>query len=377
MLPKKKSCQDGRKLLDILSRGPLLPLDFEAIERLIPRADLSVMDRQGNTSLIRAVMNRTCTLRLLSNLLAAGAPVSLANFAGSTALAQASGMGRLEFVIILLSHGADPNFEPKCTSLTPLNQAVLCDTVTSRRAAVVLSLLRAGARTNACNSLGDTPLMSAAKLGREDVVGVLLEACSDLGSSPSINAYNLHALQFRKAAPSRAAKAYMLLFGVPIARAHVACCRNIIIARSSCDLRTVVASPPHLSFSISALFQPPPIPDHEDLPPPPPLVQQQRVRLIAGAASMMFHLICCLAHNTSQPSCSRRVSKALRLSLLMRASCASLPYRIALLQSSAVAAGAADAALALAVATETVKAVLYQPQRCKNNWHKKKRQRSS
>jgi len=54
-----------------------------------------------------------------------------------------------------------------------------------------------------------------------------------------------------------------------------------------------------------------------------------------------------------------------------------LPYRIALLQSSAVAAGAADAALAVAVATETVKAVLCQPQRCKNNWHKKKRQRSS
>jgi len=375
MPPTKKSWQDGRKILDILSRGPLLPLDVIAIKRLTPLADLNVQDREGNSSLIRAVMNRTCSLRLLSSLLAAGAPISLANFAGSTALAHASGLGRLEFVVMLLSHGADPNFAPRPTSLVPLIETANCEAINAAQsAAVAFALLCAGASTDVSNSLRETPLTSAAKLGREDVVGVLLQACAGLGSSEAVDAYTLPP-QIRKSQPSRAAQAYMLLFGVPISRAYVACCRHMLITHSSNDFCTTIAPTAPIPFNISALCCPP-IPGHKDLPPPPPLAHRQRVRLLA-AACIMFRLICLLALNASQYPSTQHASRNMRRLLLMRVTCARLPYRIALLQSSAVAAGAADAAQAVAIATKTVETMLCELQRQQSMKQKKKRPRTA
>ena len=338
-----KSWQDGRRILDILARGPLLPPDVEAIERLMPRADLSVLDREGNTSLIRAASNKTCSLQLFSKLLAAGAPLS-ANFSGFTALSQASALCRLEFVVMLLSHGADPNASSKQSCAVPLIQACNCEAANAAQcAAVACALLRAGACPFASNAYCEPALLMAAKLRRYDVVGVLLDACARSSAAPSMpsSPQLLHQKQ-----RSGSSKAQMLLFGVEAAHIYVAYCRHMLVALPSSSSR--VSTLPPLAAPISGYF--PAVVDTL------PLAPQQRMQLLAAAASTAFHLICRLSRSPSHPSPSRAARRSARRWLLMRACSARLPYLVALRQSPAVAAAAAAAANAVAVAAKAVQA---------------------
>jgi hypothetical protein len=366
MLSSSKSWQHGRKILDIIARGPLLPLDLEAIASLMPRADLSVLDREGSTSLIRAAMNKTCSLQLFCSLLAASAPVSVANVYGFTALSQASALCRLQFVVALLAHGADPNTSSTASRSTPLTQAAQCEAANSfHSAAVAFALLRAGACPHAIPD-GESALASAAKLGREDVVGVLLDAHATSGARHSCAA-GVQSLHPGSHSPRLSkGSAHMLLFGTEISRLHVAHCRDAIIARASLNSNTVVAPllPPLMESSrlLCALS---------------PLFPRQRSKLLAAAASSTFFLICRLAGSTRRVLCGRNASRLMRRWLLLRACDARLPYRIALLQSAAVASAAASAARAVAAAAMAVEAALHGQGRGANQRTNKKRPRAA
>ena len=302
-----KSWQDGRRILDIFARGPLLPLDVEAIERLMPRADLSVRDREGNTSLIRAASIKTCGLQIFSKLLAAGAPSPAANFSGATALSQASALCRLELVVALLSHGADPNASSDQSCAMPLIQACNCEAANAAQcAAVACALLRAGACPFACDAYCEPAIVMAAKLRRYDVVGVLLDACARSSAAPSVASFPQLLQQKQRSGSSNA---LMLLFGVDAAHIYVAYCRHMLAAHPSNSSR--VSTRPPLAVPISGHF--PAVVDTL------PLAPQQRMQLLAAAASTAFHLICHLSRSPSHPSPSCAACRSARRSRISSA----------------------------------------------------------
>ncbi|HEV8531496.1 MAG TPA: ankyrin repeat domain-containing protein [Methylomirabilota bacterium] len=81
-------------------------------------------------------------------------------------------------VQLYLRHGADPNFRvPWMHDRTHLHRAV----VYGRSLAIVRQLVEAGGDPNARDDLGLTPLRSAVRHGREDVVTLLRESAGDEG----------------------------------------------------------------------------------------------------------------------------------------------------------------------------------------------------
>ncbi len=379
MQSANKSWQDGRKVLDILARGPLLPLDAEAIERLIRRADLSVLDREGNTSLIRAAMNKTCSLQLFSNLIAAGAPVSAVNFSGFTALSQASSLCRLEFVVMLLSHRADPNTSSTKLCATPLIQASNCDAASSSQsAAVACALLRAGAHPFALNSCRKSALIIAAELKRDDVVGVLLDSCTTPNTPHCANSV-AQLLQHISISDARtfidpsAARTRTLMLSAEVAQVYVACCRHMVSTRASSSALTSIG--PLLPLPVQFRPQFHSTAGDTQLPSTPSLVSPQLVRLLASAGTLAFFLMCRLSCGTFYTSPSHPISKRMRRCLLMRVCNARLPYLIALLQSPAVATAAAVAARAVAFAARSVEAAKSEQRSKEKGRMKKKRGR--
>ena len=116
--------------------------------------------------------------RLLDN----GANPNAVNDGGGTALMMGAGKGHAEVVKLLLSAGANPNFELYNSGKTALYWAVK-----SGHAEVVKLLLSAEANPNAANDDGETALMQAVRNGHTDaeyvkIVRMLLSA----GANPNV-----------------------------------------------------------------------------------------------------------------------------------------------------------------------------------------------
>ena len=100
---------------------------------------------------------------------ARGADINKANSVGEQALQHAAWKGRMDAVRWLVEHGARLNREGK-------EWAALHYAVFAGHAEVVAYLLERGADINALSTNGSTPLMMAAREGREAIAGTLLAA---------------------------------------------------------------------------------------------------------------------------------------------------------------------------------------------------------
>ena len=133
-------------------------------------AHINASSLDGQTPLMIAVSNRR--MNLVELLLAGGASVSAPTSYGATALHMAASRGMTGTILALLEAGADANAADELGK-TPLHG------VTTAEAA--LALLEAGADPDAQSTRRVTPLHLAARLGRVDVVRVLLDYGVDAG----------------------------------------------------------------------------------------------------------------------------------------------------------------------------------------------------
>jgi ankyrin repeat protein len=104
----------------------------------------------------------------MAHLLRSGAMVNIVDD-GHTPLQWAASVGNHEAVKALLQHGADPNLSSEPISTTALHFAAVVS------AEMVALLCSAGAQPNSRNDIGMTPVMVAAKLGRLDIVKLLVK----------------------------------------------------------------------------------------------------------------------------------------------------------------------------------------------------------
>lgn len=130
----------------------------------------------------------------------------------SKLLGDASHIGDLESVLILLSHGAEPDGGGRSQAFTPLGKAAIAGNVDCANA-----LIDAGAKLDLAGNSNFTPLMAAARHGREEMVSLLLNrgACCDY--------FDPHIVQTA------------LFFCVE--RAHVACVELLLLAGANPNSR--------------------------------------------------------------------------------------------------------------------------------------------
>lgn len=145
-------------------------------------------DAQGNVGLVQAL--RDDSLKAVDSLLQYPAlDVNAANNAGETPLMMAALRGHLDWAKKLLVRGAQINRE----GWTPLHYAA---TSADGQSCVEL-LIKEGAALDARSPNGSTPLMLAARYGRESAVDALLKAGADKRLR---NEKGLSALDFARAA---------------------------------------------------------------------------------------------------------------------------------------------------------------------------------
>src|SRR5438128_1826874 len=133
---------------------------------LLPSADTRLADaaRQGGGSSVRS-------------LLAQHIDVNATLGDGSTALHWAVYRDDLEMTQLLLKAGANVKAATRLGELTPLFMAAK-----NGNAAIIESLLKAGADAKSANSAGTTPLMLAAASGMVSAVSVLLDGGADVNA---------------------------------------------------------------------------------------------------------------------------------------------------------------------------------------------------
>jgi len=152
---------------------------FTAVARNDGRAVMTLMvrgvnpnarDAQGNVALVLAL--REESLKSVDSLMQYPAlDVNAANAAGETPLMMAALRGQLDWAKKLLVRGAQINRE----GWTPLHYAA---TAADGESCVDL-LIKEGAALDARSPNGSTPLMLAARYGRESAVDALLKAGAD------------------------------------------------------------------------------------------------------------------------------------------------------------------------------------------------------
>lgn len=166
----------------------------EAVKLLLARgADLKVTDKPGNNPLTGASLaNNTAVVRLL---LEKGADVNSRDGFGDTALMNAAGNGNLEMTKMLLAKGADVNaiaakpfvqVKNGTIQLGEFTPLMLVFTHGTRE--LVETLLKAGARVNAQESRGMTPLHYA--VARESADPALVKLLLAAGADPGIKMVN-------------------------------------------------------------------------------------------------------------------------------------------------------------------------------------------
>jgi len=126
-----------------------------------------------------ALAARLGKIQALAALIDAGATVDAEDSIGDTALMEAARERKDESVEILLAHGADAKHSAKPTglSLTPLHMSAIGGSV-----AIVDRIAGAGAKIDARDSAGNTPLFWALVEQKKDALNRLLE----LGADPTI-----------------------------------------------------------------------------------------------------------------------------------------------------------------------------------------------
>lgn len=129
---------------------------------------------------------------LVQELLQQNVDVNAAQGDGTTALHWAAYRDDAEMAELLIQAGADVHAKTRLGDITPLFIAAK-----DGNAAVIESLLSAGAGANATNAMGTTPLMLASASGVTDAVESLLEHGADVNARES--AYGQTALMFAAA----------------------------------------------------------------------------------------------------------------------------------------------------------------------------------
>ncbi|WP_417470984.1 ankyrin repeat domain-containing protein [Maricaulis sp.] len=160
--------------------------DIATIQSLAGEADVSTARDFAGRPVLQAAARAGQGEAILA-LIAAGAPVDGLDSIGFTALFEAAREGHDAAVSALLDQGADINHiaEPHGLSLTPLHLAAI-----GGNAAVVQTLMQAGARPDVQGVTGATPMLWAAFEGQHDAVKALLQGGADASiqapDSPSV-----------------------------------------------------------------------------------------------------------------------------------------------------------------------------------------------
>jgi ankyrin repeat protein len=150
------------------------------------------MEKPTANEVMDAVRGLPDASALESILAAGGDPNAKVN--GRSALDHAVMLGYEEKVILLLSHGANPNLheDPDPANdgrfITPLIDATRNDT----RLGIMQKLLAAGANPNQCDDLGMTPLMCAASSGAIGALNLLIESGATLAAETDNGQTALH-----------------------------------------------------------------------------------------------------------------------------------------------------------------------------------------
>ncbi|MBP1627849.1 MAG: Ankyrin [Holophagaceae bacterium] len=152
---------------------------FEILDLLAANgADINLADTTGSTPLMAAITSnhskRDIVLKWLEHFFAFRPKVDLqpatAEGGGESALLQASRVGFLEAMNLLIEHGANVNLASKGTARTPLATAVL-----SKKPEAVKLLIKHGAKTELADKSACTPLLLAVLQADPDMVQLLLE----------------------------------------------------------------------------------------------------------------------------------------------------------------------------------------------------------
>jgi hypothetical protein len=151
--------------------------DLKTLRKLLGDArQLNLRDQYGRTPLLHASTS-SHNSSMVAELLVAGADANAADFHGTTALMNASQLGELDNVQLLLSHGADIN------SRNDAGETALMKASVAGRSgvAIVHLLLVAGAQVNDQDAQGQTALMIAAHQDSREIVQELLNAGAKTG----------------------------------------------------------------------------------------------------------------------------------------------------------------------------------------------------
>jgi ankyrin repeat protein len=140
-------------------------------------ADVNDKDSQGNSPLLLAC--RSGNLEIPEILVCAGAGVSATNYRGDTPLLAAVGAGKVELAEMLVRKGADVNVI-NGDGASALHLGIASDS--ARSFEMFETLLKAGAdlKLNVNDSMGETLMVTACRVGNFEVFEKLLKAGADV-----------------------------------------------------------------------------------------------------------------------------------------------------------------------------------------------------
>lgn len=159
----------AQKLIEFAELG-----NIPKIEELITAgADVDALDEHGYSALHYCVMKRFVSCAMI--LIEAQASIDLGSKYSQSALYLSARAGDLYMVKLLISKGADVNKTNGPAGYTTMFAAVISDSVD-----IIRELIKNGADVNAIASNLETPLWTAAFLGKSDCIRVLTENGADV-----------------------------------------------------------------------------------------------------------------------------------------------------------------------------------------------------
>jgi len=161
-------------------------------------ANINALDRARRSPLFAAT--QAGSFSAVQVLIAAGADVTTTSVWGSTALHKAAMVGQAEIVDILIEAGADVHLVAKGYGGTPLHMAAKdprdCD-ADSDRGGLAQLLLARGAKVDARDEHGQTPLHKASRESDDLLADTLLRAGADSNATEEDGRTSLHLTPIR------------------------------------------------------------------------------------------------------------------------------------------------------------------------------------